>query len=81
MSEERVEVLVQVGDVGGAGAGLDVLVGQPLLLDVVTEGDVALGVVVPGAGEHLLLLAVGGAQRFAPGGERAGRACGPSGSR
>ena len=53
VAEERVEVLVQVGQVGGAGGGLEVLVGEPLGLDVVLEGDLAERGVVPGAGEHL----------------------------
>jgi hypothetical protein len=79
VSEERVEVLVEVGDVRRSRTGLDVLVGQPLLLDVGTKRDVAVGAVVPGPGEHLLLLTVGRAQRFAPGGERAGRAGGSVG--
>src|SRR5680860_1764911 len=34
-AEERVEVLVQVGDVGGLGGGFDVLAGQPVVFDVV----------------------------------------------
>ena len=39
LAEEREEVLVQVGDVGGLGGGLDVLAGQPVGLDVVAERD------------------------------------------
>jgi hypothetical protein len=71
-SEERVEVLVQVGDVGGPGARLDVLVRQPLLLDVLPERDPAHGGVVPGAREDLLLFAVRRLQRLASGGVGAG---------
>jgi hypothetical protein len=41
------EVLVQVKPVGGQGGGLDVLGGQPDCLDVLGEGDLAAGVVVP----------------------------------
>ena len=67
-------MLVKVGDVGRSRRCFDVLVGQPLLLDVLPKRDLALGVVVPGPGENLLLLAVGRAKSVASGGERAGRA-------
>jgi len=40
-TEEGVEVLVDVGHVPGTGAGLDLLVGQPLGLDVLAESDLA----------------------------------------
>ena len=42
------EVLVEVGPVGGEGGGLDVLGGQPHGFDVLGEGDLPAGVVVPG---------------------------------
>jgi hypothetical protein len=51
-------VLVEVVHVPGAGARFDLLVGQPLDLDVLVEGDLAAGAVVPGAGQDLLLLAL-----------------------
>ena len=57
------------------------LVGEPLGLDVVAEGDVAERGVVPGAGEHLLFLAVGGALGFTAGGEGPAERLRPSGSR
>ena len=55
------EVLVEVGAVGGQGGGLDVLGGQPDGLDVLGEGDLATGVVVPGAVADPGFFAVGGA--------------------
>ena len=73
-AEERVEVLVQVGDVGGLRGGLDVLAGQPVGLDVVAEGDRAEAGVAPGAGEDFLLLAVAGAFGGAASGVGAGGA-------
>ena len=48
--------------------------GQPVVLDVVAERDRAQGGVAPGAGEDLLLLAVGGALGGAAGGVGAGGA-------
>ena len=42
-------MLVEVGPVGGQGGGLDVLRRQPDGFDVGGEGDLAAGVVVPGA--------------------------------
>ena len=74
LAEERVEVLVQVGDVGGLGGGFDVLAGEPVGLDVVVEGDRAEAGVAPGAGQDLLLLAVGGALGGPAGGVGAGGA-------
>ena len=68
------EVLVEVGPVGGQGGGLDVLGGQPDGLDVLGEGDLAAGVVVPGAVADFGFLAVGGAFGGAPGGVGAGGA-------
>jgi hypothetical protein len=74
LAEERVEVPVQVGDVGGSCGGLDVLAGEPAVFDVVAERDRAQGGVASGAGEDLLLLAVGGALGGAAGGVGAGGA-------
>jgi hypothetical protein len=61
-------VFVEVGAVGGHGGRLDVLGGQPDGLDVVGEGDLAAGVVVPGAVPDFGFLAVGGAFSSTPGG-------------
>ena len=73
-AEDRDEVLVQVGPVRGQGGGLDLLGGQPHGLDVLGEGDLAAGVVVPGALPDFGLLAVGGAFGGAAGGVGAGGA-------
>ena len=73
-SEGGDEVLVEVGPVGGQGGGLDVLGGQPDGLDVVGEGDLAAGVVVPGAVADLGFFAVGGAFGGTAGGVGAGGA-------
>ena len=73
-AEDGDEVLVEVGPVGGQGGGLDLLGGQPDGLDVLGEGDLAAGVVVPGALADFGFLAVGGAFGGAPGGEGAGGA-------
>src|SRR5215203_529123 len=72
--EGRIELLVQVRTVRSAGRDLEVLVGQPLLFDVVPEGDLAQTAVVPRTRENLLLLAVGGSQGLTTGRVRAGRA-------
>lgn len=56
----RAEVLVQVGGVRRSGGGLDVLGREPVVFDVVAEGDGAEGVVVPAAGQDTLLLVVSG---------------------
>jgi hypothetical protein len=74
LAEGRIELLVQVRTVRSAGRDLEVLVGQPLLFDVVPEGDLAQTPVVPRARENLLLLAVGGSQGLTTGRVRAGRA-------
>ena len=68
------EVLVEVGPVGGQGGGLDLLGGQPDGLDVLGEGDLAAGVVVPGAVADLGFFPVGGAFGGAAGGVGAGGA-------
>ena len=73
-AEDRDEVLVEVGAVGGQGGGLDLLGGEPHGLDVLGEGDLAAGVVVPGAVADLGLFAVGGAFGGTPGGVGAGGA-------
>ena len=73
-SEGGDEVLVEVGPVGGQGGGLDVLGGQPDGLDVLGEGDLAAGVVVPGAVADFGFLAVGGAFGGPAGGVGAGGA-------
>src|SRR5829696_1669146 len=78
LAEGRIELLVQVRTVRSAGRDLEVLVGQPLLFDVVPEGDLAQTPVVPRARENLLLLAVGGSQGLTTGRVRAGRALGVS---
>jgi hypothetical protein len=67
-------VLVEVGPVGGQGRGLDVLGGQPDGLDVGGEGDLAAGVVMPGAVADFGFFAVGGALGGAAGGVGAGGA-------
>ena len=67
-------MLVEVGPVGGQGGGLDLLGGQPDGLDVLGEGDLAAGVVVPGAVADLGFFAVGGAFGGAAGGVGAGGA-------
>ncbi len=74
-------MLVQIRDVRGASTGFDMLVGQPLALDVVVEGDLAEGGVVPGTGEDLLFLPVRCAQGVAAGEEGARGAEAAVGSR
>ena len=74
LAEGRIELLVQVRTVRSAGRDLEVLVGQPLLFDVVPKGDLAQTPVVPRARENLLLLAVGGSQGLTTERVRAGRA-------
>src|SRR3954451_5251694 len=73
-SEGGDEVLLEVGPVRGEGGGLDVLGGQPDGLDVLGEGDLAAGVVVPAALADLGFFAVGGAFGGTPRGVGAGRA-------
>ena len=67
-------MLVEVGPVRGQRGGLDLLGGQPHGLDVLAEGDLAEGVVVPGAFADLGLFAVGGAFGGPAGGVGAGGA-------